>query len=218
MAPVVLDDAVIARLETLDAVGAPAPTSRARLRYGSPWRPFPACRRWPASTPPSTPRMPAAAATYALPAEWRARWGVRRFGFHGLSHAWASARRPRDHRPGPPRVAGGHLSLGAGASACAVRDGRSVDTTMGFTPVEGLVMATRSGSVDPGLDPVADPHRRSRPGRGGCGVGAAIRARRPVGDRRGHALRWWRRPPAATTGPAWPSTCGSSDCARPSPP
>ena len=95
--------------------------------------------------------MPAAAATYAVPAEWRERWGVRRYGFHGLSHAYAGRRaaemlgRPQDGL----RVVTCHL--GAGASLCAVRDGRSVDTTMGFTPLEGLVMATRSGTVDPGL-------------------------------------------------------------------
>jgi len=95
--------------------------------------------------------MPAAAATYALPAEWRARWSLRRFGFHGLSHAYAF-RRAADllgRNPGRLRVVTCHL--GAGASLAAVRDGRSVDTTMGFTPLEGLVMATRSGSVDPGL-------------------------------------------------------------------
>jgi acetate kinase len=88
--------------------------------------------------------IPRAAATYALPREWRERHGVRRFGFHGLSHAHAS-RAAGDAR----RVVTCHL--GAGASLCAVLDGRSVDTTMGFTPLEGLVMATRSGSVDPGL-------------------------------------------------------------------
>jgi acetate kinase len=95
--------------------------------------------------------MPAAAATYAVPAEWRERWGVRRYGFHGLSHAYAGRRaaemlgRPQEGL----RVVTCHL--GAGASLCAVLDGRSVDTTMGFTPLEGLVMATRSGNVDPGL-------------------------------------------------------------------
>jgi acetate kinase len=88
--------------------------------------------------------LPPAAATYALPRQWRERYGVRRYGFHGLSHAYA-ARAAGDAR----RVVTCHL--GAGASLCAVLDGRSVDTTMGFTPLEGLVMATRSGSVDPGL-------------------------------------------------------------------
>jgi acetate kinase len=96
-------------------------------------------------------RMPDAASTYALPKEWRERWQLRRFGFHGLSHAWAS-RRVADLAGVSNeslRVVSCHL--GAGASLCAVDRGRSVDTTMGFTPLEGLVMATRSGSVDPGL-------------------------------------------------------------------
>jgi acetate kinase len=96
-------------------------------------------------------RMPEAASTYALPREWRERWQLRRFGFHGLSHAWASRRVAEI--VGLPieslRVVSCHL--GAGASLCAVDGGKSVDTTMGFTPLEGLVMATRSGSVDPGM-------------------------------------------------------------------
>ncbi|HEX9765217.1 MAG TPA: acetate kinase, partial [Nitriliruptorales bacterium] len=96
--------------------------------------------------------MPAAATTYALPPEWRKRWDLRRFGFHGLSHAYATRRVTELLGSGP---AGGWrmvtCHLGAGASLAAVHDGRSVDTTMGFTPLEGLVMATRSGDVDPGL-------------------------------------------------------------------
>jgi len=92
-----------------------------------------------------------AAATYALPAAWRTRWGLRRYGFHGLSHAYAARRAAEllGRAPTGLRVVTCHL--GSGASLCAVVDGRSVDTTMGFTPLEGLVMATRSGSVDPGL-------------------------------------------------------------------
>jgi acetate kinase len=86
--------------------------------------------------------LPDAAATYAIPADWRDRLGVRRYGFHGLSHAYAA------RFAGGGRVVTCHL--GAGASLAAVREGRSVDTTMGFTPLEGLVMATRSGNVDPG--------------------------------------------------------------------
>lgn len=95
--------------------------------------------------------MPEAAATYAIPAPWRQRWDLRRYGFHGLSHAYATRR--AGELLGVPaaslRLVTCHL--GAGASLAAVRDGHSVDTTMGFTPLEGLVMATRSGSVDPGL-------------------------------------------------------------------
>jgi acetate kinase len=92
--------------------------------------------------------LPEAAATYALPATLRERFGVRRYGFHGLSHAYA-ARRAGELAPEARRIVTCHL--GAGASLAAVLDGRSVDTTMGFTPLDGLVMATRSGSVDPGL-------------------------------------------------------------------
>ena len=95
--------------------------------------------------------LPAAASTYALPPEWRKRWDLRRYGFHGLSHAYATRRAAQLlGRPAADlRLVTCHL--GAGASLAAVAGGRSVDTTMGFTPLEGLVMATRSGSVDPGL-------------------------------------------------------------------
>jgi acetate kinase len=93
--------------------------------------------------------LPDAAATYAIPREWRERYGLRRYGFHGLSHAYATRRVTELTGADPGRLVVCHL--GAGASLAAVRDGRSVDTTMGFTPLEGLVMATRSGSVDPGL-------------------------------------------------------------------
>jgi acetate kinase len=93
-----------------------------------------------------------AAATYALPAAWRERWGLRRYGAHGLSHAWAVARAASlVGRPGDRALRVVSCHLGAGSSLCAARGGRSADTTMGFTPLEGLVMATRSGSVDPGL-------------------------------------------------------------------
>jgi acetate kinase len=96
--------------------------------------------------------IPAAAATYALPREWRERWDLRRFGFHGLSHAYASRRvAALLGREGDPGLRVVTCHLGAGSSLAAVVGGRSVDTTMGFTPLEGLVMATRSGTVDPGL-------------------------------------------------------------------
>jgi acetate kinase len=95
--------------------------------------------------------MPEPAARYAVPIEWNERFGVRRFGFHGLSHSYAT-RRAAELLGRPVtalRIVTCHL--GAGASLAAVDRGRSVDTTMGFTPLEGLVMATRSGTVDPGL-------------------------------------------------------------------
>jgi acetate kinase len=96
--------------------------------------------------------IPAAAATYALPREWRQRWALRRYGFHGLSHAYCSGRAAElAGATGDATLRIVTCHLGAGASLAAVRGGISVDTTMGFTPLEGLVMATRSGSVDPGL-------------------------------------------------------------------
>jgi acetate kinase len=95
--------------------------------------------------------LPPAAATYALPRAWRERFPIRRYGFHGLSHAYA-ARRAAE-LIGKPRTSLRVITchLGAGGSLAAVRGGESIDTTMGFTPLEGLVMATRSGSIDPGL-------------------------------------------------------------------
>jgi acetate kinase len=95
--------------------------------------------------------LPPAAATYALPRDWNERWGLRRYGFHGLSHAWAVQRGAElvGREPAELRIVSCHL--GAGASLAAVRGGVSVDTTMGFTPLAGLVMNTRPGTVDPGL-------------------------------------------------------------------
>jgi acetate kinase len=99
--------------------------------------------------------LPPEARTYALPREWRERHGLRRYGFHGLSYAWASRRAAEmlgdagSDDPDGLRLVVAHL--GSGASLAAVRGGRSIDTTMGFTPLEGLVMATRAGTVDPGL-------------------------------------------------------------------
>jgi acetate kinase len=97
--------------------------------------------------------LPPAATTYALPAAWRERYGLRRYGFHGLSHSYAAgqARALTEALTGSPASRIVTCHLGSGASLAAVRDGISVDTTMGFTPLEGLVMATRSGDVDPGL-------------------------------------------------------------------
>ena len=95
--------------------------------------------------------LPERATTYAVPAGWREDFGVRRFGFHGLSHAYAARRAASLLRKAESDVALVTCHLGAGASLAAVLGGASIDTTMGFTPLEGLVMATRSGSVDPGL-------------------------------------------------------------------
>jgi acetate kinase len=87
--------------------------------------------------------LPPAATTYALPADWRERWELRRYGFHGINVEWCT-RQVRARR-----LVVCHL--GSGCSVTAVRDGRSVDTTMGWTPLEGVPMATRAGSIDPGI-------------------------------------------------------------------
>jgi acetate kinase len=148
-APVVVDDDVRAALQSVvDLAPLHLPASLAGLdavRAALPSVPSVACfdTAFHAS-------MPAEATTYALPPEWRD-LGARRYGFHGLSHAY-SARRAAEILERPVdgmRLVSCHL--GGGASLCAVHSGRSVDTTMGFTPLEGLVMASRSGSVDPGL-------------------------------------------------------------------
>jgi acetate kinase len=95
--------------------------------------------------------IPDAAAVYAVPWRWTSEYGTRRYGFHGLSHAWASRRAAALLGRDVAELSMVTCHLGAGASLAAVRGGVSVDTTMGFTPMDGLVMATRSGSVDPGL-------------------------------------------------------------------
>jgi acetate kinase len=104
--------------------------------------------------------LPDAAAGYGLPFEWTERWGLRRFGFHGLSVAYAVERTRELLGALPRRLIVCHL--GSGCSVTAVEGGRSVDTTMGFSPLEGLMMATRSGSIDPGLMIYLQQH---------CGVG-----------------------------------------------
>ncbi len=148
--PVVIDDGVQAQLAELVPL-APLHQPRAIAAIQAARRALPSAVHVACFDTAFHTTMPPAAHVYALPQEWRDQWPLRRFGFHGLSHAYA-ARRAAD-------LAGVELAelhlvtchLGAGASLSAVRSGRSVDTTMGFTPLEGLVMATRAGSVDPGL-------------------------------------------------------------------
>jgi acetate kinase len=94
--------------------------------------------------------MPPAATAYAIPGDWVARWGIRRYGFHGISCAWASRRAAELLGRSVDRVRLVICHLGAGASATGLSGGRSADTTMGFTPLEGLVMATRCGDLGPG--------------------------------------------------------------------
>src|SRR6476659_420088 len=90
-----------------------------------------------------------AARTYPLPQKWTREWGIRRYGFHGLSHSYCTVQAAKIIGRRGLRVVIAHL--GNGASVSAVRDGVCVDTSMGFTPLEGLMMETRSGTVDPGI-------------------------------------------------------------------
>jgi acetate kinase len=147
--PVLIDDDVERRLRALsDLAPLHQPKSLAGIeavRSGLPGLPEIACFDTAFHA-----TLPDAAATYAIPEAWRRTYGLRRYGFHGLSHAYAT-RRAAGLLGGPPPGRLVVCHLGSGASLCAVRDGRSIDTTMGFTPLEGLVMATRSGDVDPGM-------------------------------------------------------------------
>jgi acetate kinase len=131
-------------LEQLDAVSALAPLHNppalAAIRWLQAWQPQ--LPQWACFDTAFHASLPPEASTYAIPAAWRQQ-GCRRYGFHGLNHQHVAEAVPCQ------RLISAHL--GAGCSLAAVRDGRSVDTTMGFTPLEGLVMASRSGSVDPGL-------------------------------------------------------------------
>ena len=145
-----IDDSVIAYLKTtIDLAPLHQPPAIAGIEAAR--RAFPEAAQVACFDTAFHDTLTAAAYTYALPKEWNERWGLRRYGFHGLSHAYAF--RAGAHLADVPadsaRILTAHL--GAGASLCAVLAGRSVDTTMGFTPLEGLAMVTRSGSVDPGL-------------------------------------------------------------------
>jgi acetate kinase len=95
--------------------------------------------------------LPPRAHTYAVPDAWRRDLGVRRYGFHGTSHQYVSRRAAELLSRPPEDVNVIVLHLGNGASAAAIEAGRSVDTTMGLTPLEGLVMGTRSGDLDPAV-------------------------------------------------------------------
>ncbi len=95
--------------------------------------------------------LPAAAAAYALPYDWFAKRGLRRYGFHGISHRYCAQRTAELLALEPRNLRMVSAHLGNGCSLAAIAGGESVDTTMGFTPLDGLMMGSRSGSVDPGL-------------------------------------------------------------------
>jgi len=139
--PTRVDAAVLQQLEALNPL-APLhnPPALEAIRWLQALRP--ALPQWDCFDTAFHHSLPPEARTYALPAAWR-QGGIRRFGFHGLNHQHVAEAAPCG------RLISAHL--GAGCSLAAVQNGRSIDTTMGFTPLEGLVMASRSGSVDPGL-------------------------------------------------------------------
>jgi acetate kinase len=147
--PTVIDDAVRASIGELGSIAplhnAPALAGIDAARQALPGVPHVAVFDTAFHT-----TIPAEAGTYALPRTWREEWGIRRYGFHGLSVQWCSERAVEllDRTDADLRLVVCHL--GGGASVTAVMNGHSVDTTMGFSPLEGVPMATRSGSVDPG--------------------------------------------------------------------
>lgn len=95
--------------------------------------------------------LPPVAQTYPLPYAWFRDWEIRRFGFHGISYAYCSGRTVELLGRPPAQLRMVICHLGSGCSACAIKSGRPLSTTMGFTPLEGLMMSTRSGSIDPGI-------------------------------------------------------------------
>jgi acetate kinase len=137
--PVVVDDAVRAELEALREL-APLHNAQQVRVIDDARRVFPGVPQVAVFDTAFHATIPDASALYAVPRRWAEEWGIRRYGFHGLSVQWAS------EQVFVPRLVVCHL--GAGCSVTAVRDGKSVATTMGFSPLEGVPMATRSGSID----------------------------------------------------------------------
>jgi acetate kinase len=148
--PVLVDDGVLAAIEDL-AVLAPLhnPANAEGIRVAR--RLLPGVPHVAVFDTAFHATIPARAATYAVPKEWRRDHDVRRYGFHGTSYAYVSREAARLLGRPPEQTNLVVLHLGNGASACAVEGGRSVDTSMGLTPLAGLVMGTRSGDVDPAL-------------------------------------------------------------------
>jgi acetate kinase len=148
--PAVIDEAVLGAIRGLEPL-APLHNAPALRAIGDAMRRLPDVPHVAVFDTLFHATMPAAAREYAVPRRWREDWGVRRYGFHGLSVAWSAEQgaallgRPAEEL----RLVVCHL--GGGCSVTAVAGGRSCDTTMGFSPLEGVPMATRSGSVDPAI-------------------------------------------------------------------
>ena len=147
--PVVIDEDVVASIHSLETI-APLHNAPALAGIEEARRRFPGLPHVAVFDTAFHRTIPEAAATYAVPRHWRTEWGIHRYGFHGISVEWSVGRAAElVDRPGEElRMVVCHL--GGGSSVTAVKEGRSVDTTMGFSPLEGIPMNTRSGSVDPG--------------------------------------------------------------------
>ena len=145
--PAIIDESVLASIRELRSI-APLHNTPALSGIDAARRVYPSAPHVAVFDTAFHTTIPAEAATYALPRIWREEWGIRRYGFHGLSVQWASERVSELLGDADLRTVVCHL--GGGCSVTAVRGGRSIDTTMGFTPLDGVPMATRSGSVDPG--------------------------------------------------------------------
>jgi acetate kinase len=138
--PVVIDDAIESELRALTEL-APLHNRRAIAAIEETRRALSGMRHVAVFDTAFHATIPEEASTFAVPQRWRDEWGIRRFGFHGLSVQWAAESVPVE------RLVVCHL--GGGCSVTAVLAGRSVDTTMGYSPLDGVPMATRSGSIDP---------------------------------------------------------------------
>lgn len=148
--PTVVDDALITKLEELAPL-APLHNPPAVLGIREARRTFPDLPHIAVFDTAFFHDLPAAAATYAIDREVAERWHIRRYGFHGTSHQYVSEQAAQFLDAPLSSLNQIVLHLGNGASASAIRGGRPVDTSMGLTPMEGLVMGTRSGDIDPGL-------------------------------------------------------------------
>ncbi|MBI3573361.1 MAG: hypothetical protein HY092_04135 [Candidatus Kerfeldbacteria bacterium] len=146
--PTVLTQSVLKRLTRL---GPLAPAHMPQNLRGV-WR---AKRRWPRAKQLGVfdtalyHHLPAAVYLYAIPLALSTKWGIRRYGFHGISHQWAFSSTQRQRPASKRRLSAVTLHLGSGDSMTAWHNGQPIDTSMGFSPLEGLTMSTRSGDLDP---------------------------------------------------------------------
>lgn len=147
-APVLIDDEVVAGIERVAAL-APLHNRAALEGIGAARRAFPHRPQVACFDTAFHRTLEPAAATYAIPGEWAAEHAIRRFGFHGLNVSWCAGRARELLGGAARRLVVCHL--GSGCSVTAVLAGRSVDTSMGFTPLDGVPMATRPGALDPGI-------------------------------------------------------------------